>query len=133
MGLEMEDLQPDQEVRARALEYYAAMYDKPVKQDLDVAEEAALKRLMAVAFQYSGQSEIVADFLLSWWNAHECGAFNPTRLWGLDLELAEDVCLIFRAISQMARYPDSLGYQRQFDRLVRRWRPQLFANEDAAR
>lgn len=129
MGLEMEDFEPDPEVRARVLECYAGWNDMPLKCDLDPAEHAALKRLMAVAFRYSGQSEKVANFLLSWWDAQECGAFCPTELWGLDRKIAEDVCLIFSAISQMARYPDSLGYKEQFDRLARRWRPQLFAND----
>jgi hypothetical protein len=41
------------------------------------------------------------------------------------------VCLIFRAIGSMAKYPDALGYEEQFNRLVRRWRPQLVGSDEA--
>jgi hypothetical protein len=34
---------------------------------------AALERLIQVAQGDTGQSRIVANFLLAWWNAEECG------------------------------------------------------------
>lgn len=127
----MEEYQPNPEVRAETQQRLAAYLAMPVKGDLDPAERAALDRLIIVALRGTGQSRIVADFLLSWWNSSECGAFDPTELWGLDKEIGEDVCLIFRAIASIARYPDALGYEKQFDRMVRLWRPRLFANDDS--
>jgi hypothetical protein len=39
-------------------------------------EVAALERLLAHARRDSGQSRVVADFLLAWWNTGSCGAFG---------------------------------------------------------
>jgi len=108
---------------------FAEFLALPVKCDLDRAARKALDRLIEFALQRSGQGRIVADFLLAWWNSKECGAFNPAKLWGLDKEIGDDVCLIFRAIASMAKYPDALGYEKQFSRLLHMWRPQLFRQE----
>jgi hypothetical protein len=43
--------------------------------DLDAAL-AALDRLLAIAQADTGQSRRVANFLLAWWNAGECGGFH---------------------------------------------------------
>lgn len=128
--MEMEENQPTPEEVAEAEKRLAAYRSMPVKHDLDPAERAALDRLIAVALRGTGQSRIVADFLLSWWNSSECGAFDPTELWRLDEGLGDDACLMFRAIGSMAKYPDALGYEKHFDHLVRLWRPQLLANDD---
>lgn len=127
----MNENQPTPEEVAETRNRFAAYLSIPAKHDLDPAERAALDRLIAVALRGTGQSRIVADFLLSWWNSSECGAFAPTGLWGLDREIGNDVCLIFRAIGSMAKYPDALGYEEKFNRLVRRWRPQLVGNDEA--
>jgi hypothetical protein len=42
------------------------------------AERAALERLVAHAHGDTHQSRRVAAFLLAWWNAGECGAFDTT-------------------------------------------------------
>lgn len=88
----------------------------------------ALDRLLVVADQDSGQGRRVADFLLAWWNAGTCGKFDPTDLWGLDMSLRVDVLRIVAFISMDHRYPDSLGYGPQFERLVAAWRPHLVAS-----
>ena len=67
-------------------------------------------------------------FLLAWWNAGTCGKFDPTDLWGLDMSLRVDVLRIVAFISMDHRYPDSLGYGPQFERLVAAWRPHLVAS-----
>jgi hypothetical protein len=121
------------EEQSGALKCIARYLTMPVKHDLDSEEKAALDRLIRAALRGTGQSRIVANFLLAWWNSTECGAFNPIQLWGLDRELADDVCLIFRAIASMAKYPDALGYEKRFDQIVRLWRPQLFANDNSDR
>jgi len=90
------------------------------------AEEiAALERLMAHAQRDSGQSRIVADFLLAWWNSGSCGAFGLTALWSLDSAIVADMAIVFGLIGRVHRYPDSLGYEAEFKAIVRAWRPEL--------
>lgn len=87
----------------------------------------AVDRLLEVASRDTGQSRKCADFLLSWWNAKECGGWNPVDLWGLDLSLRRDVLQVVAYLaSANAYYPDNLGYGPQFGRLVRERRPHLF-------
>lgn len=88
-------------------------------------EAAALERLLAHAMRDSGQSQRVADFLLAWWNAGSCGAFDLTSLWSLDADIVADMTLVFALIGRVHRYPDSLGYEAEFKSLVYAWRPQL--------
>jgi hypothetical protein len=57
---------------------------------------AALERLIEMAQGDTGQSRIVANFLLAWWNAAECGGFDLTDVWAVDTAIAgghaEGVC-----------------------------------------
>ena len=85
----------------------------------------ALDRLVRIAQSDTGQSRIVANFLLAWWNAHECGGFDLTDLWGVDTEIAQDMLLLLRWLSEHRHYPDALGYGTRFEQLVRRWRPEV--------
>ena len=67
----------------------------------------------------------MANFLLAWWNAHECGGFDLTELWGVDSEIAQDMLLVFTWLAGGNRhYPDALAYGTQFQQIVRRWRPE---------
>ncbi len=86
------------------------------------AEIRALERLLAAARNDTGQSRKVADFLLSWWNAASCGAWDPTDLWALDVELSDAILVLLGYINRARRYPDSLGYEDEFKALVRQWR-----------
>lgn len=43
-------------------------------------ERAALERLLGHAQRDTGQSRRVADFLLAWWNAANCGWSRKGRL-----------------------------------------------------
>ena len=87
----------------------------------------ALDNLLDVASRDTGQSRICSNFLLSWWNAEECGGWDPVDLWGLDLELRADILRMLAYLATPnARYPDNLGYKAQFEALVRSWRPHLF-------
>jgi hypothetical protein len=72
--------QPDA-VIAKAM--LAAAVDH-ASQPATAEELAALDRLLAHAQRDSGQSRVVADFLLAWWNSGSCGAFDLTSLWSLD-------------------------------------------------
>lgn len=73
-------------------------------------ERDALERLLQVADGHSGQSGYVADFLLAWWNADDCGGFSLNKLWALDDAIVADVVTIFGFISRQQNYPDTLGY-----------------------
>lgn len=87
----------------------------------------ALTRLITVAKRDTGQSKRVADFLLSWWNATSCGGFDLTDLWGVDVEIADDMLAVIGLIRQIRAYPDTLGTEihEQFKALVSLWRPEL--------
>ena len=88
-------------------------------------QAAALERLLAVAIRGTGQSRRVADFLLAWWNAGECGGFDLTSLWALDSAIVVDMTRVFAYIGHNRHYPDTLGYGPQFTAIVREWRPEL--------
>lgn len=88
-------------------------------------QKAALERLIAIAQGDTGQARRVADFLLAWWNAGECGGFDLTNLWGLDDSIAEDMVIVFGYIARADAYPDALGFNVQFQSIVRGWRPEL--------
>ena len=90
-------------------------------------EQLALDRLLEHADGHSGQSGYVADFLLAWWNAEECGGFDLTKLWSLDTAIAADVVTVTGLISRVHQYPDSLGYGPRFDQLIRAWRTPAIA------
>jgi hypothetical protein len=85
-------------------------------------EEAALNRLIAIAQSDTGQSRRVADFLLAWWNAADCGGFDLTNLWGVDRSIADDMVTVFGYIAHVNNYPDALGYNEQFQTIVHGWR-----------
>lgn len=90
----------------------------------------AVDRLLEVASRDTGQSRKCADFLLSWWNAGQCGGWDPVDLWGLDLSLRRDILQVLAYLASAdAYYPDNVGYRPQFDRLVRERRPHLFDRE----
>ena len=88
-------------------------------------QKAALQRLIAIAQSDTGQARRVADFLLAWWNAGECGGFDLTNLWGVDASIAEDMVIVFGCIARANAYPDALGFNAEFQSIVRGWRPEL--------
>ncbi|MBS1815440.1 MAG: hypothetical protein JSS87_11235 [Acidobacteria bacterium] len=90
-------------------------------------ERIALERLLDHADGLSGQSCYVADFLLAWWNAEECGGFDLTKLWALDTAIAADVVTVTGLISRVHQYPDTLGYGPRFNQLIRAWRAPAIA------
>lgn len=89
------------------------------------AEKQALENLLKHAQRGTDQSRRVADFLLAWWNAGECGKYDITTGWGLDEDIMDDMCVVFRLASRAKSYPDTLGYGPQFEAIVREWRPEL--------
>jgi hypothetical protein len=94
-----------------------------VTDTLPDAAKAALDRLIGIAQRDTGQSRDVANFLLAWWNANECGSFDLTDLWGVDAVIAADMVAVFAILPTFQHYPDALGYGAQFEAIVRVWRP----------
>ncbi len=94
---------------------------------LNPRQRSALERLIGIAQSNTGQSRKVANFLLAWWNAQECGGFDLTDVWNVDPAIAEDMLTVFSLLIRCIDYPDTLGYASEFDGLVRAWRPRLAA------
>jgi hypothetical protein len=88
-------------------------------------QKAALERLIKIAHSDTGQSRMTAEFLLSWWNATNCGGFDLTTLWGVDATIATDMVTVFALVASCRYYPDDLGYGEEFRRIVHAWRPAL--------
>lgn len=89
---------------------------------LDDTTQQALERLILVAQADTGQSRVVADFLLAWHNASENGGFDLTDLWGLDERLVSACAVVFTWVASHRVYPDELGYGDQFQGLWQQWR-----------
>lgn len=100
-----------------------AMFAEP--EPMTGQERDALERLLAIAASDTGQARRVADFLLAWWNAGDCGKFDLTELWAIDTAIAADMVTVFAFVARVHSYPDKLGFSRQFEAVVRAWRPEL--------
>ncbi len=92
-------------------------------------EKASLERLIRIAQSDTGQSRIVANFLLAWWNAASGGGFDLTDLWGVDASIREEMLTVLILLIRQRRYPDGLGYGKQFESIVRAWRSSLVSKE----
>ena len=73
------------------------------------SQPAALERLIRVAQGDTGQSPIVANFLLAWWNAAGCGDFDLTVVWGVDTALAADMLQVFELVVARQLLPGRSG------------------------
>lgn len=71
-------------------------------------QKAALEWRIRTALRGTGQPETVANFLLAWWNAGECGGFDMKELWSVDTAIANDMITVVRLIAEQANYPDTL-------------------------
>lgn len=93
-------------------------------------EGDALERLLTIARGDTGQSALVANFLLAWWNAAECGGFDFTDLWALDKAITDDILIIIGFLARRNMYPDNiqsegggtLSFNKEFEALVHQWR-----------
>ena len=93
--------------------------------DISTRQKAAVERLIRSALRDSGQSRTTAEFLLSWWNAGNCGGFDLTTMWGVDTQIAADMVTVFAFVAGCHAYPDDLGYGEEFRQIVHAWRPTL--------
>ncbi|MDD2794660.1 hypothetical protein [Acidocella sp.] len=112
---------PPSEPQTITREELRAMYPPP--RPMTEEEDAALRRLLAIARCDTGQSRRVADFLLAWWNAGDCGGFDLTNLWGVDTAISDDMATVFKLIARVHEYPEQ--YKEDFVRVVETWRPEL--------
>ena len=94
---------------------------------------AARDHLVIIAQRDTGQSRRVANFLLAWRNAGDCGGVDLTDLWMVDRAIADDSLTVARLISIRHEYPTAYGYGPQFEQLVVDWRPRLFDWPEAGR
>jgi len=92
---------------------------------------AALNRLIAHAQSDTGQSKRVADFLLAWWNADDCGRSDVRDLWMVDKAISDDILSVLRLIALRQAYPDAYGLRMEFEQLVKDWRPQHISASEA--
>jgi hypothetical protein len=90
---------------------------------ISIQQKSALERLIRLAQAGTGQGQMAAEFLLSWWNARNFGGFDLTRLWDVDSEIASDMVTVFTFVAKCRRFPDDLGYDEEFRRIVHTWRP----------
>ena len=89
------------------------------------AELAPIRRLIEIAGSDTGQSRRVANFLLAWWNAGDCGGFDLTDLWMVNKKIADDMLATAAFVATHREYPNSYGLKGNFETLVALWRPQL--------
>jgi hypothetical protein len=89
---------------------------------LTAQQQASVERLIRLAEGDSDQSRHIANFLLAWWNAKDCGGFDLTELWAVEPSIAADMVVVFSLIAGRHIYPDNLGYGEQFGQMVAAWR-----------
>lgn len=94
---------------------------------------AAFDRLVTIAQGDTGQASRVANFLLAWWNAGECGGFDLTHLWVVDRTIADDILAVIRLIPVRHKYPTAYGHGQQCEQLVADWRPRRLDRPEAGR
>jgi len=83
----------------------------------------AVKRLLRVAVQRSGQSRRVADFLLAWYNAGDNGGWDPSDLWSVDPALADDMLRVLKLVRRHSgKYPNDLGFRDEIVAVWHMWR-----------
>jgi hypothetical protein len=104
-----------------------------MSETIDRSEFEALERLIKIAKSDTGQSRLVADFLLAWWNASRDGGFDLTHLWNVDRAISDDMCAVFKLIARTWAYPDRFGYGADFEQIVTEWRSPAPAKRKARR
>lgn len=83
------------------------------------AEIKALENLLEAASENTALGSRVAHFLRFWWHARNRNNFSTYDLWALDEGLARDAITVFVAIVSNKRvYPETLGYQKEFERII---------------
>jgi hypothetical protein len=83
----------------------------------------ALEKLLNIARHDSGQGRRVANFLLAWWNADTNGGFDIADLFAVDLEVSQDMAILFTYLAneEDAIYPTD--YRHEIEAIIAVWRP----------
>ncbi|HEX7921369.1 MAG TPA: hypothetical protein VF583_10480 [Bradyrhizobium sp.] len=100
--------------------------------DYDSAR-AALTRLIPLAMSNTGQARRVANFLMAWWNGPDLGHFEIADIFGLDVDVANDITTVIGFLGQNDRgavYIDSLGFAEEMQDIIARWRSSAQPQED---
>lgn len=100
-----------------------------VPTDYDSAR-AALTRLIPLAMGDTGQARCVANFLMAWWNGPELGHFEIADMFGLDIDVANDITSVIGFLGQNDRgavYIDGLGFAEEMQDVIALWRPSASA------
>ncbi|MBB4001256.1 hypothetical protein GGR03_000303 [Aurantimonas endophytica] len=89
-------------------------------------ERAACERLLNIAKDDTGQSRIVANFILAWWNAGSLGGFNLAELFLLDNAISSDIATIVVCLARNdeAFYPTE--YRSDIEAVIAQWRPEVW-------
>jgi hypothetical protein len=93
---------------------------------MNTNQKQALERLIAIAKRDTGQCRRVANFLLAWWNEPVCGGWAVLDVWSLDRAITDDILVVLGMLRDTHEYPDQLGYNGDFQDILRQWRPQFF-------
>ena len=81
-----------------------------------------IARLIGIALGDTGQSRLVANFLLAWHNASENGGWDPTELWGVDQQISLDMLKVLHLVRLTHRYPADLGFEKEIGQVWNLWR-----------
>ena len=52
-------------------------------------------------------------------------------MWAVDRPIADDMVAVFRLLSRLRSYPNTLGLKDYFYDIMRRWRPKLMEQFDS--
>ena len=88
-------------------------------------QKAALERLIAIAKAIPGRHGESPTFC--WHGGTRASAEDSTlRTCGaLMRSIAEDMVIVFGYVARANAYPDALGFNAEFQSIVRGWRPEL--------
>src|SRR5699024_12514663 len=81
------------------------------QQGIEEESQHAREALISVAKNDTGQSGVIASFLLSWWNAPFYGGFGMNQLWALDSTLKNHVLMMIDYIANNQDFPGCIRQQ----------------------
>jgi hypothetical protein len=94
---------------------------------MNAFERQAFERLLEIAESDTGQSRIVANFVLAWWNASSLGGFDPADLSMVDAAIAADIATIIVSIARNGETFYPTEYRSKIEKLIELWRPEIWA------
>lgn len=89
-------------------------------------ERAAFERLLKIAKDDTGQSRIVAGFILAWWNAGSLGGFDLAELFLLDHAISSDIATIVVCLARNSEAFYPTEYRSDIEAVIAQWRPEIW-------